>query len=120
MAKITPISLIAGMSGKVGQKSDTYFVTNRQTGQVHTAKIVANPGEPSEKQLSARAKFTQRAQNTSRWLSTNGPTSEHPKGTEIYQKALSAYKAQHKIGSFFGYIASRIADDGTVTIGGSH
>ena len=108
------------MSGKIGQNSDTYFVTNRQTGQVHTAKIVASQGDPSPAQIEARNKFTQRTQNTSQWLATNGPTSDHPKGTEIYQKALAAYKAQHKIGSFFGYIASRIAEDGTVTIGGSH
>lgn len=117
MAKITPISLIAGMSGKIGQHSDTYFVTNRQTGQVHTAKIVAAQGDPSEAQINARNKFKQRSQNTSRWLATNGPTTEHPKGTEIYQKTMSAYKAQHRIGSFFGYVASRITDDGSVTFG---
>ena len=120
MAKITPISLVAGMSGKIGQNSDTYFVTNRQTGQVHTAKISSAPlPNPTPAQIEARNKFTQRTQNTSQWLASNGPTSDHPKGTEIYQKALAAYKTQHKIGSFFGYIASRIADDGTVTIGGS-
>ena len=119
MAKITPINLIAGMSGKVCQHGDTYFVTNRQTGRVHTAKM-CNPktGNPSEAQLAQRSKFAKRTQNATQWIKTNGPTTEHPKGTEIYQKAMSAYRAQHKIGSFFGFIANKISEEGTVTIGG--
>ena len=119
MAKITPINLIAGMSGKVCQHGDTYFVTNRQTGRVHTAKMCTQRQDnPSEAQVAVRSRFYKRVQNTSAWIKTNGPTTEHPKGTELYQKAMSAYRAQHKIGSFFGFIANKISDEGTVTIGG--
>ena len=118
MAKIKPIELIASMSGKVCQHGDTYFVTNRQTGRVHTGRICypANQ-EPSASQMAVRERFAQRAQNTSAWLASNKPSVAQPKGSELYQKALEAYRAQHKIGSFFGYIASIIKEDGTVTIG---
>ena len=118
MAKILPMNLIASMTGKVCQHGDTYFVTNRQTGQVHTAKM-CNPANtpPTEAQLAQRAKFAKRCNNTSQWIKTNGPTEKHPKGTEIYQKAMAAYRAQHKIGSFYGFIASKITEEGMVTIG---
>ena len=118
MAKIKPIELIASMSGKVCQHGDTYFVTNRQTGRVHTGRI-CHPAnlEPTANQIAVRERFVQRAQNTSAWLKDTKPSVAHPKGTEIYQKALEAYRAQHKIGSFFGYIASIIQEDGTVSIG---
>ena len=119
MAKVTTTSLIAGLSGKVCQHDDTYFVTNRQTGRVHTARI-CHPSEvrPSEAQISQREKFAQRCANTNQWIKNNEPAVSHPKGTEIYQKAMTAFRAQRKIGSFFGFIASRIQEDGSVTIGG--
>jgi hypothetical protein len=118
MAKIKPIELIASMSGKVCRHGDTYFVTNRQTGRVHTGRI-CQPSNlpPTDKQIEVRERFTQRAQRTSAWMINNKPSSLYPKGSELYQKALEAYRAQHKIGSFFGYIASIIKEDGTVTIG---
>lgn len=120
MAKIKPIELIASMSGKVCQHGDTYFATNKQTGRVYTGKL-CNPStaEPTAKQIQVRENFKRRAQNTSAWLEANKPNSSRPKGTDLYQKALSAYKAQHQIGSFFGYIASIISTDGKVTIGGN-
>ena len=119
MAKVTTTSLISGLSGKVCQHDNTYFVTNRQTGQVHTAKIChPRNDEPSEAQVAVRERFVRRSQNTSAWIRDNGPSTLHPKGTEIYQKAMTAFRAQRKIGSFFGFIASRIQEDGSVTIGG--
>ncbi len=112
------MNLIAGMTGKVCKHSDTYFVTNRQTGQVHTAKIChPRNDEPSEAQVAVRERFVRRSQNTSAWIKSNGPSTLHPKGTEIYQKAMTAFRAQRKIGSFFGFIANRIQEDGSVTIG---
>ena len=120
MAKIKPIEIIASMSGKVCQHGDTYFATNKQTGRVYTGKL-CNPStaEPTAKQLQVRENFKRRAQNTSAWLEANKPNASRPKGTDLYQKALAAYKAQHQIGSLFGYIASIISTDGKVTIGGS-
>ena len=117
MAKIKPIELIASMSGKVCQHGDTYFVTNRQTGRVHTGRIChPNLLPPTEKQLAVQKRFTERAQNTSAWMASNKPSDSQPKGTDLYQKALAAYKAQTKIGSFFGYIASIIGSDGKVNL----
>ena len=51
MAKIIPIDVIKGISGKYGNKSSDYFATNRSSNQIHLAKIV-NPyqGPPTEKQ----------------------------------------------------------------------
>ena len=120
MAHIKPIEIIASMSGKVCQHGDTYFATNKQTGRVYTGKL-CNPStaEPTAKQIQVRENFKRRAQNTSAWLEANKPNATRPKGTDLYQKALAAYKAQHQIGSFFGYIASIISTDGKVTIGGN-
>lgn len=118
MAKIVPIEIIASMSGKVCNHSDMYFSTNKQTGKVHTGKI-CNPStaEPTAKQLAVRQKFAERRQVTSVWMEANKPTDTRPKGTDLYQQALAAYKSQHEIGSFFGYIAS-LVKDGKVTFGG--
>lgn len=38
MAVITPIDVIAGISGKYGSKSSDYFSTNSSSGQIHLAK----------------------------------------------------------------------------------
>lgn len=50
MAKIIPIDVIKGISGKYGNKSSDYFATNRSSNQIHLAKII-NPyqGPPTEK-----------------------------------------------------------------------
>ncbi|MCR5360588.1 MAG: hypothetical protein K6E73_01075 [Bacteroidales bacterium] len=118
MAKVTPISLVANLSGKLSQNDDTYFATNRQTGRVRAVRMKNGTiFVPTPAQLEAQAKFSSRARNTSAWLSANAPTDELPKGTELFQKVLAAYKAQHKIGTIFGYVASRMNDDGTLSIG---
>ena len=118
MAKVTTTSLIAGLSGKVCQHDDTYFVTNRQTGRVHTGRVChPSTAAPSAAQEEQRLKFAQRCANTNQWIAGNKPSVTHPKGSEIYQKAMSAFKAQHKIGTFYGFIANRIKEDGSVTIG---
>ena len=112
------MNLIASMSGKVCSHGDTYFVTNRQTGKVHTAKMCyPNPQDPTPAQESQRLKFKKRAQDTSKWIKQNGPSTENPHGTELFVRAQSAYKAQHKIGSFFGFISSKMAEDGTINLG---
>ena len=112
MAKITPINLIGGMSGKLGKNSEHYFVTNRQTGRIHTSMCVETDYTPSAAQVAARAKFAQRVKDAYSWLATNGPASEHPLDTEAYQKALTAYKKQRKrkIATFFGYVSSKIIE----------
>ncbi len=110
------MELIASMSGKVCSHSDTYFVTNRQTGRVHTGRICYPSDQaPTDAQIEARTRFSQRAHRTSVWLASNKPSSTQPMGTDLYVKALAAFRGQKKIGSFFGYIASRIKEDGTIS-----
>ena len=120
MAKITPISIVQGISGKVCQHDDTYFATNKQTGKVYAAKL-CNPStaEPSAKQLAIRKTFGEHAKIAAAWIKANKPTESNPKGTEAYQLMLQGYKAQHKVGNITGYVRQHIDKDGKVTFGGT-
>ena len=42
MARITPIDVIKGISGKYGGNSNDYFATNKSSSKIHLAKF-ANP-----------------------------------------------------------------------------
>ena len=55
MAKITPIDVIKGISGKYGGNSNDYFATNKSSNKIHLAKY-ANPytGPSTEKQMAQR------------------------------------------------------------------
>lgn len=78
MAKIIPIDVIKGISGKYGNKSSDYFATNRSSNQIHLAKIV-NPyqGPPTEKQKAQQAKFAARQVVSTAWLNANPPLGDH-------------------------------------------
>ena len=119
MAKITPISIVQGISGKVCQHDDTYFATNKQTGKVYAAKL-CNPStaEPSAKQLANRKAFGEKTQIAAAWLKANRPTESTPKGSEAYQLMLQGFKAQHKVGNISAYVRQHIDKDGKVTFGG--
>lgn len=96
MAKIKPIDIIRGMRGKVCEHSDMYFRMNKQTSEVFTGKV-CNPTEEaaSEGQMSARERFKKVALAVrARIAALEG---------EAKEKLVAAYKAQHKIGSLFGY-----------------
>ena len=87
MAKIIPIDVIKGISGKYGNKSSDYFVTNRSSNQIHLAKII-NPyqGPPTEKQKAQQAKFAARQVVSTAWLNANRPSeTTGEKGTADYQ-----------------------------------
>lgn len=86
-AKIIPIDVIKGISGKYGNKSSDYFATNRSSNQIHLAKIV-NPyqGPPTEKQKAQQAKFAARQVVSTAWLNANRPSeTTGEKGTADYQ-----------------------------------
>ena len=95
MAKIKPMALIESMSNKVCEHSDVYFRTNKRTGVTYSGKL-CNPStkEPSAAQTAAKARF---AKVSAAVRAILAGTSE--------QKAslVAAYKAQHKVGSLFGY-----------------
>ena len=100
MAKIKPMALIESMSNKVCEHSDVYFRTNKKTGKVYTGKL-CNPStkEPSVNQTAARARFA-KVQAAVRAILAGS--------SEQKIALVSAYKAQNKIGSLFGYAMHKL------------
>lgn len=87
MARITPIDVIKGISGKYGSGSNDYFATNSSSNRIRLAKYL-NPyqGPATEKQLAQRTLFAARQAAVSAWLNANKPgTDNGDKGTEAYQ-----------------------------------
>ena len=97
MAKITPIDVIKGITGKYGSGSNDYFATNKSSNKIHLAKL-SNPykGPASEKQLAQQSKFAARQAAVSAWLNANKPSEKNgAKGTEAYQLAQKLKKTMH-------------------------
>ena len=87
MARIIPIDVIKGISGKYGNGSNDYFATNTSSNKVHLAKLV-NPytGPATEKQLAQREKFAAKQAACTAWLNANRPSEKNgEKGTADYQ-----------------------------------
>lgn len=117
MAKIKPIEVIAGMSGKVCTHGDMYFATNSQTGKIYTGKMCYPSHQPpTAKQIAQRELFKTRSQTVSQWFTDNKPTQQRPQGTAEYQRVLAAYKSQHKVGSIFAYVSKALYVDGQVVV----
>ena len=97
MAKITPIDVIKGISGKYGSGSSDYFATNKSSNQIHLAKYQNKPtGEPTVSQRETIKKFTEQAKQASAWLRSNHPSAENgAKGTEAYQVAQTLKRQLH-------------------------
>lgn len=101
MSKIKPIAIIDSMSGKVCQHSDMYFRTNKQTGMVCTGKVCyPSDAEPTEAQERVKSRFSKVSAAARAILAD-------PEQRATYE---SAYKAQHRIGTLFGYIFAKIND----------
>ena len=95
MARITPIDVIKGISGKYGGNSNDYFATNKSSSKIHLAKY-ANPytGPSTEAQVAQRMKFTERQMAVSAWLNANKPSEANGmKGTAAYQWAQKMKKS---------------------------
>ena len=95
MAKITPIDVIKGISGKYGGNSNDYFATNKSSNKIHLAKY-ANPytGPSTEKQMAQREKFAARQMVVSAWLNANKPSEANgANGTAAYQWAQKTKKS---------------------------
>src|SRR5574344_707681 len=87
MAKITPIDVIKGISGKYGHGSNDYFATNSSSNKIHLAKF-SHPyeGEPTAKQLAQQERFKARQAVATAWLNANKPSETNgAKGTDLYQ-----------------------------------
>ena len=95
MARITPIDVIKGISGKYGGNSNDYFATNKSSSKIHLAKY-ANPytGPSTEAQVAQRMKFAERQMAVSAWLNANKPSEANGmKGTAAYQWAQKMKKS---------------------------
>ena len=120
MAKIIPVSIVQGISGKICRHDDTYFATNKQTGNVYAVKV-CNPStaEPTEKQIAHRKEFGDKTKVAAAWLNANHPTESSPKGSDAYQSMLLGFKSQHKVGSVMAYVRQHIDESGNVTFSGT-
>ena len=121
MAKITPIDVIKGITGKYGSGSNDYFATNKSSNKIHLAKL-SNPykGPASEKQLAQQSKFAARQAAVSAWLNANKPSEKNgAKGTEAYQLAQKLKKTMH-FSCTSQVIYKHLDEEGTVKLPTAH
>ena len=121
MAKITPIDVIKGITGKYGSGSNDYFATNKSSNKIHLAKL-SNPykGPASEKQLAQQSKFAARQAAVSAWLNANKPSEKNgAKGTEAYQLAQKLKKTMH-FSCISQVIYKHLDEEGTVKLPTAH
>ena len=97
MARITPIDVIKGISGKYGNGSNDYFATNTSSNRIHLAKYLNKPtGPATPEQLAQMEAFGNQQKMAAAWLRANRPSEENgPKGTEAYQEAQALKKLAH-------------------------
>jgi len=117
MAKITPIDVIKGITGKYGSGSNDYFATNKSSNKIHLAKL-SNPykGPASEKQLAQQSKFAKKQAAVSAWLNANKPSEKNgAKGTEAYQLAQKLKKTMH-FSCISQVIYKHLDEEGTVKL----
>ena len=121
MAKITPIDVIKGITGKYGSGSNDYFATNKSSNQVRLAKLVhPYEGPATEKQLAHQAKFKARQESASAWLNANKPSAQNgTKGTEAYQMAQSIKKALH-LSNVVQVVHKYMDEEGKVKLPAAH
>ena len=117
MAVITPIDVIAGISGKYGSNSSDYFSTNSSSGQIHLAKYKNKPiGEPTEAQTLHRQMFGKQMRQVNAWLLANRPNAVNgDRGTAAYQKALSL-KKQMRLSNVRQVVIKYMDAEGNVTL----
>ena len=110
MAKITPIDIIKGVSGKFGGNSKEYFATNKTSYNIYFAKRVNDfQGPATQKQLEIRDRFKRKQKAVTDWLRANRPVSGRP-ATEAYRVAL-ALKYRYKFSSINQVIHKYLNDD---------
>ena len=110
MAKITPIDIIKGVSGKFGGNSREYFATNKTSYNIYFAKRVNDfQGPATQKQLEIRDRFKRKQKAVADWLRANRPVSGRP-ATEAYRIAL-ALKYRYKFSSINQVIYKYLNED---------
>lgn len=117
MARITPIDVIKGISGKYGNGSSDYFATNSSSNRIHLAKYLNKPtGPATEMQLAQMEAFGNQQKMAAAWLRANRPSEENgPKGTEAYQEALALKKLAH-LSNIRQIVLKYMDEEGNVTL----
>ena len=117
MARITPIDVIKGISGKYGNGSNDYFATNTSSNRIHLAKYLNKPtGPATPEQLAQMEAFGNQQKMAAAWLRANRPSEENgPKGTEAYQEA-QALKKQAHLSNVRQIVLKSMDEEGTGTL----
>lgn len=117
MARITPIDVIKGISGKYGNGSSDYFATNTSSNRIHLAKYLNKPtGPATEMQLAQMEAFGTKQKMAAAWLRANRPSEENgPKGTEAYQEAQSLKKLA-RLSNVRQIVLKYMDEEGNVTL----
>ncbi len=117
MARITPIDVIKGISGKYGSGSSDYFATNSSSNRIHLAKYLNKPtGPATEMQLAQMQIFGKQQKMAAAWLRANRPSEENGnKGTEAYQEA-QALKKQAHLSNVRQIVLKYMDEEGNVTL----
>jgi len=117
MARITPIDVIKGISGKYGSGSNDYFATNTSSNKIRLAKL-NNPyqGEATEKQQAVRDKFGARQAVATAWLNANKPSEANgEKGTEAYQYVQKLKRSYH-FSNIIQVLYKHMDEDNVITL----
>ena len=117
MARITPIDVIKGISGKYGSNSSDYFATNRSSNRIHLAKYLNKPtGPATAEQLAQMELFGKQQKMAAAWLRANRPSEVNgPKGTEAYQEAQELKKQAH-LSNVRQIVLKYMDEEGNVTL----
>ena len=117
MARITPIDVIKGISGKYGSGSNDYFATNTSSNRIHLAKYLNKPtGPTTPEQLAQMEDFGKKQKLAAAWLRANRPSEENgPKGTEAYQEAQALKKLAH-LSNVRQIVLKYMDEEGNVTL----
>ena len=117
MARITPIDVIKGISGKYGSGSNEYFTINSSSNRIHLEKYLNKPtGPATELQVAQMQAFATQQKMAAAWLRTNRPSEENgPKGTEAYQEAQALKKLAH-LSNVRQIVLKYMDEEGNVTL----
>ena len=117
MARITPIDVIKGISGKYGSGSSDYFATNSSSNRIHLAKYLNKPtGPATPAQVAQMTAFGTQQKLAAAWLRANRPSAENGEnGTAAYQEA-QALKKQAHLSNVRQIVLKYMDEDGNVTL----
>ena len=117
MARIKPIDVIKGISGKYGSGTNDYFATNSSSNRIHLAKYLNKPtGPATPAQVAQMTAFGTQQKLAAAWLRANRPSEENGEnGTAAYQEA-QALKKQAHLSNVRQIVLKYMDADGNVTL----